>query len=203
MNKVPDIRVVVTFKGADRIPAGPVGRIIGAIDDGILDSDKEEIRLLSRDVPEVSREFLKDLLEESDKSKFDGMYIERATDGSVVIGGSVAGFLIGLLLAGGGATLREAYLKSEIHRKAVDFLLSRSDVKVDEIIKSIEKRIFLQIDLEEEGIDFHCVRVDEAGHYRIDIVIEFFREFLPPRRELKVPSVDEGVEENSGMDASA
>jgi len=135
-----------------------------------------------RDIPQVAIDAAQFRLR---KLKGHALSIKKIEQGSIVLGGLLGGLVIWVLNATIGATLKEAWLGTESHRKIKEFLLKNQRSKVLDIERQIEAKLPRQLTLKHYSSDVEVSVLGTHPDYpsRVDVRVKAtFVVFRTPSR---------------------
>lgn len=180
MPTATDLKVVLTFcHKSGKIPSRDLARCLDHCEESIYISELDDISSLDGLDKKVSADLIKVMRFCLESRRGTLLNIGNASQGSIVLGGLAAAaayWVIGKTL---GETLKEAWKKSELHKKIMKFLLMRFQNKPKQIAEYMKRRIE-----EDEKLDMSVeVEISEPKDSFVTVSVRV----TPKYEEHKIP----------------
>jgi hypothetical protein len=180
-----EIGIELHFSGAPAFPAQLILGAIEAVERAVSWEEREEIEAMQKDLGDVVPEAVFDAIRyRIDRTAGRAINFDRASSGSLILGGIAAGLAIWFLDKTLGETVKDSWLESSFHERLKQFLSLRLKGKAQRIAKNIRPSRWNPGDAEVE------ISVKQTGPSSEIIVCTFIPgpalQPLPTHREVLV-----------------
>jgi hypothetical protein len=184
MEKNEDIAIVATFSGAPHYPAKLIGKTLDLIETGVFVTELDEVDALQKTFKDVPNAIFDAVRWRVRTYQGATVHIENAGQGSIILGGLVAGVAVWVLQQTLGETIKEAWRESSWHEQLKHYLTQQRGTKA----RKIKDEIIKMRDWDEYRVlrEYGCeMEVAVTDYYQIRVnIIQGGRPMPPTRGEL-------------------